>query len=55
MTTTIHKQAEYLFQPGQSGRAFLRLHSPLTGVGLVLPAFGMHGDARLDSNETGMT
>ena len=55
MTTYIHKQAEYLFQPGQSGRASLRLYSPVAGVGLVSPALGICGFGQLDSNETGMT
>lgn len=55
MTTYIHKQAEHLSQPGRSVRAFLRLYSPVAGVGLVSPAFGIRGFVLLDSNETGMT
>jgi len=55
MTTYIHKQAEHLFQPGRAGRASLCLYSPVAGVGLVSPAFGIRGFVQLDSNETGMT
>ena len=55
MTTYIHKQTEHLFQTGRSGRASLRLHYPVAGVGFVSPALGIRGFAQLDSNETGMT
>jgi hypothetical protein len=55
MTSYIHKQAEYLFQPGRTGRASVCLYNPVAGVGLVSPAFGIRGFVLLDSNETGMT
>jgi hypothetical protein len=55
MTMYIQKHAEHLSQPGRSGRGSLCLYSPVAGVGLVSPAFGIRGFAQLDSNETGMT
>lgn len=55
MTASIHKQAKCLFQPGRTGRASVCLYNPVTGVGLVSPAFGIRRSLLLDSNETGMT